>query len=84
MSLLDYAVIGCGPPPEFDNCTLMSTNNNCGSMTSYSPLDSETIRIFGDTELTCGSDGMWQADPVEGFPFCIPSTSHVFVRLSGN
>ena len=68
-----YTVIDCGPPPLADNCTATATTTGCGSDAAYSPIDSATIRIFGDTTLTCGTDGQWQVDPGQMFPFCIPS-----------
>ena len=67
-----YTVINCGAPPAPDNCTVSVTNNECGDVVIYAPLDPETIRIFGDRTLMCGPDGQWQADVVEGLPFCIP------------
>ena len=60
------------------NCTITSPMTGCGSMAIYSPLDPEEIRIFGDTTLMCGVDGIWQADPGEDLPFCIPSKLQVF------
>ena len=64
-------MVDCGPPPSSTDCVISYIETSCGSNAEYSPVNS-TIRIFGDTTLTCGSDGTWQVDPSEGFPFCIP------------
>ena len=70
-----YTVINCGDPPAPVNCTFtpIATNNECGEVVTYAPLDPETIRIFGDRTLMCGPDGQWQADVVEGLPSCARS-----------
>ena len=66
-----HVVVDCGPPPFSADCAISYTETSCGSNAEYSPVNS-TIRIFGDTTLTCGSDGTWQVEPNEDFPFCIP------------
>ena len=66
-----HVVVDCGPPPFSADCAISYTETSCGSNAEYSPVNS-TIRISGDTTLTCGSDGTWQVEPNEDFPFCIP------------
>ena len=46
----------------------------CGSVATYAPVDPETIHVIGDTTLTCGPSGMWEANISQSAPICVPST----------
>lgn len=71
--LLSAAVIECGPPPTRVNCSIDSPMNGCGSVATYAPVDPETIHVVGDTTLTCGPSGMWEANISQSEPICVPS-----------
>ena len=71
--LLSAAVIVCGPPPTRVNCSIDSPMNGCGSVATYAPVDPETIHVIGDTTLTCGPSGMWEANISQSAPICVPS-----------
>ena len=65
------AVVDCGTPPASGNCTIDATTTECNAVATYSAI--ENFTIAGDETLICGVNGMWQEDPGQAAPFCIPS-----------